>query len=83
MVAACLQRDPARRPLPRDLAEGLAGRGDFVCHGDTVFGSPTLAYGEAVRVGDAVCESRENGVECTVASTRHGFTMSRTRYTLF
>ena len=58
-------------------------RGDFVCHGDTVFGSPTLPYGEAVRVGDAVCESRENGVECTVTSTRHGFAMSRTRYTLF
>jgi hypothetical protein len=59
------------------------GRGDFVCHGDTVFGSPTLPYGETIRVGDAECDSRENGVECRVLSTRHGFAMSRTRYTLF
>lgn len=36
-----------------------------------------------MRVGDAVCDSRENSVECRVASTRHGFAMSRTRYTVF
>jgi hypothetical protein len=59
------------------------GRGGLVCHGDTVFGSPTLPYGETIRVGDAECDSRENGVECRVPSTRHGFTMSRTRYTIF
>jgi hypothetical protein len=58
-------------------------RGVFVCHGDTAFGSPSLPYGESIRVGDATCESRENGVECRMASTRHGFAMSRTRYTVF
>jgi hypothetical protein len=65
------------------LAVSGSDRGDFVCHGDTVFGSPTLPYGETIRVGDAECDSRENGVECRVLSTRHGFAMSRTRYTLF
>ena len=61
-----------------------ADRGDFVCHGDTVFGSgPTLDYGKAVRVGATVCTSRESGVECRIDTTRHGFSISRTRYTIF
>jgi hypothetical protein len=59
-------------------------RGDFLCHGDAVFGSgPTPDYGQAIRVGGTACTSRESGVECRVDATRHGFSISRTRYTLF
>jgi eukaryotic-like serine/threonine-protein kinase len=66
------------------LAVSGTDRGDFVCHGDTVLGSgPTLDYGQAIRVGGTACTSRESGVECRVDATRHGFSISRTRYTLF
>ena len=66
------------------LAVSGEDRGDFVCHGDTVAGSgPTLDYGQALRVGGTVCTSRESGVECRIDDTRHGFSISRTRYSLF
>ena len=66
------------------LAVSGTDRGDFVCHGDTVFGGgPTLDYGQAARVGGTVCTSRESGVECRIDATRHGFSISRTRYALF
>ena len=66
------------------LEVAVDGRGDFVRHGDTVLGSgPTLAYGRASRVGGTVWTSRESGVECRVDATRHGFSISRTRYALF
>jgi hypothetical protein len=84
--------DKARRPaavvpvavLVAALTVTGDDRGDFLCHGDTVFGSgPTLDYGQAIRVGGTACTSRESGVECRVDATRHGFSISRTRYTLF
>jgi hypothetical protein len=66
------------------LAVSGSNRGDFVCHGGTVFGSgPTLGYGQAIRVGGTVCTSRPSGMECRIDATRHGFALSRTRYTLF
>jgi len=60
------------------------GRAEFVCHGDTVFGTgPVLDYGRALRVGDVTCTSRQTGVECRVGASDHGFSMSRTAYQFF
>lgn len=60
------------------------GRPDFICHGDTVFGTgPILDYGKGIRVGDMTCVSRPSGVECQAASSGHGFTMSRSGYRFF
>jgi len=59
-------------------------RADFVCHGDTVFGTgPILDYGRSLRVGDVTCTSRQTGVECRMGSSGHGFALSRTAYQWF
>ncbi|GAA1875927.1 hypothetical protein GCM10009836_66510 [Pseudonocardia ailaonensis] len=59
-------------------------RPDFVCHGDTVFGTgPILDYGRSLRVGDVTCASRQTGVECRVGASGHGFSLSRTTYQFF
>lgn len=59
-------------------------RPDFVCHGDTVFGTgPVLDYGRSLRVGDITCTSRQTGVECQAGAGGHGFSMSRTSYRWF
>ena len=59
-------------------------RPDFVCHGDTVFGTgPILDYGRSLRVGDVTCTSRQTGVECRMGASGHGFSMSRTAYQWF
>jgi hypothetical protein len=42
-----------------------------------------LAYGQAVRLGDLVCVSRETGVRCEDERSGHGFAVSRGSYDLF
>ncbi|GEL19837.1 serine/threonine-protein kinase [Pseudonocardia asaccharolytica] len=59
-------------------------RAEFVCHGDTVFGTgPILDYGRSLRVGDVTCTSRTAGVECRVGASGHGFSMSKSGYQFF
>ncbi|MFC5995584.1 protein kinase [Pseudonocardia hispaniensis] len=59
-------------------------RAEFVCHGDTVFGTgPILDYGRSLRVGDVTCTSRSTGVECRVGASGHGFSMSKSGYQFF
>jgi hypothetical protein len=58
-------------------------QGEISCIYDSVAGiGDVLPYGEAVRVGQVVCESRIGGVLCR-SDDGHGFTLSRQAYTLF
>lgn len=85
--------DPTTIPTRPPDCEGVwgdaltvagTGRPDFVCHGDTVFGTgPVLDYGRSLRVGDITCTSRQTGIECRVGTSGHGFSMSRTAYRWF
>jgi hypothetical protein len=66
------------------VSVGAEGAGSIVCAGDTVLGgSQTLPYGDAVRVGEFVCESASDGVRCVNGASSHGFTLSRRSYTVF
>ncbi|GAA4549440.1 serine/threonine-protein kinase [Pseudonocardia xishanensis] len=66
------------------IAISGTARADFVCHGDTVFGTgPILDYGRSLRVGDVTCTSRQTGVECRIGASGHGFALSRTAYQWF
>lgn len=42
-----------------------------------------LAYGASIRAGDFVCRSSTAEMRCDNTRTRHGFTLSRSRYTLY
>ncbi|RZT85482.1 serine/threonine protein kinase [Pseudonocardia sediminis] len=78
---------PADCPLAYGTGVALAGSGaaTLTCVGDTVADPslPVLDYGRAIRRGDVVCASREDGVACRNGSTRHGFTVARTSYRLY
>jgi eukaryotic-like serine/threonine-protein kinase len=78
-------------PADCDLAFGTgavltAGQeGQLSCVGDTL-ADPSLeelAYGQAVRLGDVVCSSRETGVRCEDERSGHGFAVARASYDLF
>jgi eukaryotic-like serine/threonine-protein kinase len=79
------------QPADCELAYGTgallrAGQeGQLSCVGDTV-ADPSLEvleYGQAVRLGDIVCTSRETGVRCADERSRHGFAVARASYDLF
>lgn len=54
------------------------------CASDTVMGAERiLPYGTEVRVSGFRCASEQRGVTCSHDATRHGFFLSRTRYTVF
>jgi hypothetical protein len=55
------------------------------CAGDSLLGatSVVLAYGEAVRAGDILCDSEVAALHCENEKTGHGFTLSVQDYRLF
>ena len=61
------------------------GRADFLCAGDSVIGAATttLAYGNAVRSGDLLCDSEIVALRCIDEKTGHGFTLAVAQYGLF
>lgn len=75
---------PIPRPADCELAWGTrfavgpTGRGDMVCHGDTVQapGAPVLAYGDEAKFGAVTCLSTEAGLECANPDGG-GFVLSR------
>ncbi|MCA2215169.1 DUF6636 domain-containing protein [Jidongwangia harbinensis] len=68
----------------KGLSVGPDQKAAEVCAGDTVLGSKEiLPYGQAVRVGEFVCESESSGVRCRNLKSEHGFTISRDAYTVF
>ena len=63
---------------------GTAGRGHFLCAGDTVAGAPTiLGYGASRNIGRFSCTSRRAGMRCVDTRNGHGFRISRASYSLF
>ena len=80
------QRDwrPPPKPPSCELDWGFglvldrAGRGQFVCAGDTVLGSRrTLAYGRSIQRGRFRCVSRERAMRCVNRRNGHGFALSK------
>ncbi|MFD1534730.1 DUF6636 domain-containing protein, partial [Pseudonocardia aurantiaca] len=78
-------------PAGCDLAYGTGAvltagqKGKLSCVGDTL-SDPSLqvlAYGQAVRLGDVVCTSRETGVRCEDGRSGHGFAVARASYELY
>lgn len=61
------------------------GRANFICAGDSVIGAATrtLAYGNALRSGDLLCDSESVALRCVDEKTGHGFTLAIARYGLF
>ncbi len=53
-----------------------------VCAGGRVTGGAPLAYGRSVASGDFRCSSGRDGVTCQHRPSGHGFTISRTGYTM-
>ena len=87
-----MDRDWAPPPRPADCefdyGQGIAisdsGPAEFVCAGDTAFGSDeVLPYGESMSSGPMRCESSEPGVTCRNGETGAGFFLSRQSYRLF
>jgi len=79
---------PAGCPDEWDWGNGFtieAGIASVNCATDSVLnsGNPVLAYGEASTIGEITCVSRQTGLTCTHARTKHGFFMSRASYKLF
>ncbi|MGQ0467042.1 MAG: DUF6636 domain-containing protein [Sporichthyaceae bacterium] len=60
-------------------------RARFVCASDTPLDpeSPVLAYGSENRVNGYVCTSSRQELRCEHAGSGHGFTVSRSAYTVF
>jgi len=61
------------------------GRANFICAGDSVLGAATttLAYGNALRSGDLLCDSESVALRCVDEKTGHGFTLAVAQYSLF
>jgi hypothetical protein len=61
------------------------GRANFICAGDTVIGAATttLAYGNALRSGDLMCDSESVALRCLDEKTGHGFSLAVAQYSLF
>jgi eukaryotic-like serine/threonine-protein kinase len=60
-------------------------RGELSCVSDTLVDPSlrVLQYGQAVRLGEIVCTSRETGVRCEDEGSGHGFAVARASYDLF
>jgi hypothetical protein len=89
--ARCDIRDRGWRPPPRPASCQLewgngarvTGAGaELACAGDPVGGGPALDYGRAITRGPFRCTSDQDGVTCEHTPSRHGFTLSRSRYDL-
>lgn len=61
------------------------GQASFICAGDSVIGAATttLAYGNALRSGDLLCDSESIALRCIDEKTGHGFTLAVAQYGLF
>jgi hypothetical protein len=55
----------------------------FACVSDAIDPVEPLPYGEAKTLGRVECTSRETGVRCEHLDSKHGFELSRARYSLF
>lgn len=63
---------------------GLGEPAEFICAGDTVFGSDEpLRDGDSITSGAFRCESVDAGITCRNTETSHGFSISRDAYQLF
>jgi hypothetical protein len=64
---------------------GQGQRGELSCVSDTLVDRSlrVLQYGQAVRLGEIVCTSRESGVRCEDEGSGHGFAVARASYDLF
>ncbi len=63
---------------------GLGKPAEFICAGDTVFGSDEpLPDGESITSGAFRCDSADSGITCRNTETGHGFSISRDAYQLF
>jgi hypothetical protein len=77
--AGCSQLD-----FTGDLEVTAAGRGHFICAGDTLLHQgPVLAYGHSKTAGRFTCTSQTTGVTCRNRDTQHGFVLSKQRYRRF
>jgi hypothetical protein len=66
------------------VAIGLDKPADFICAGDTVFGTEDLlADGESIASGAFQCESADSGITCRNTETGHGFSLSYDANVLF
>jgi hypothetical protein len=81
---------PAAKKCEVDRGNGVQvegrGKGGMTCAGDSLFGATvekTLAYGHALTAKQVTCASTQANVRCENSATHHGFTLSRTAYTLF
>ena len=60
---------------------GLGKPAEFICAGDTVFGSDEpLQDGESITSGAFRCESVDSGITCRNTETAHGFSISFDAY---
>jgi hypothetical protein len=63
---------------------GLGNPAEFICAGDTAFGSDEpLQDGESITSGAFRCESVDSGITCRNTETSHGFSISYDAYQLF
>jgi hypothetical protein len=66
------------------IAIGLDKPAEFICAGDTVFGSEELLPdGESIVAGAFRCESVDSGITCRNTETGHGFSLSYDANRLF
>jgi hypothetical protein len=91
-----IDADWPQQPEPADCQEsyghmiainpwtGLGKPAEFICAGDTVFGSDEpLADGDSITSGEFRCESVDPSITCRNTETGHGFSISRDAYQLF
>lgn len=79
-----------KRPKDCDLDYGRSfyidarGRGEVVCHGDTIINrrAAVLNYGQTVNVGGVSCTSERTGMTCRNTAGR-GFSLSRAKQHVF
>jgi hypothetical protein len=63
---------------------GLDKPAEFICAGDTVFGSEELLPdGESITSGAFRCDSVDSGITCRNIEAGHGFSISYDAYRLF
>ncbi len=81
---------PPPKPADCELDWGFGlfiqnGRANIICAGDSVIGAATrtLAYGNALRSGDLLCDSESVALRCIDEKTGHGFTLAVAQYGLF
>ena len=63
---------------------GASGKGEVLCHGDTVTNpnAPALGYGKSVKLGAFTCTSEKTGMTCT-NGLGHGFQVAKGKQKVF